>query len=173
MLTEQLKVPADELPDRVATMVQRLRDAEREIEATRRSQLAAQLADVTAAVERVGDIDLYAFRAPDGLDGGAVRDLALSTRDKGGNASPVVVLVFSVSDGKVAAVATVNDTGQRAGLAARDVLAAALPAVDGRGGGKADVAQGGGSTPSGIDDALAAARKLLESSSPAAPAGSA
>ncbi len=171
MLTEQLKVPADELPDRVASMVQRLRDAEREIEATRRSQLAAQLADVTATAERVGDVDLYAFRAPDDLDGGALRDLALSTRDRGGNASPVVVVVLSASDGKVAAVATVNDTGQRAGLAARDVLAAALPLVDGRGGGKADVAQGGGGNPSGIDDALAAARKVLEDAPTATAAG--
>jgi alanyl-tRNA synthetase len=162
MLTEQLKVPAADLPDRVATLVQRLREAEKEIAAARRAQLAADLSEVTTASERVGDADLYAFAAPDGLDGGALRDLALATRAKAGQDRPVVVLVMSVTDGKVAAVSAVNDTGQAAGLTARDVLAAALPSIQGRGGGKADVAQGGGSDPSGVTAALSAARASLE-----------
>ncbi|MFL6182838.1 MAG: alanine--tRNA ligase [Actinomycetes bacterium] len=161
LLTEQLKVPAAELPDRVASMVQRLRDAEREIELARRAKLATQLAEVTASAERVGEVDLYGFRAPDGLDGAALRDLALSTRAKAGQEHQVAVVVLSVTDDKVAAVATVNDTGQDSGLMARDLLAAALPAVAGRGGGKADVAQGGGSDPSGVDKALEAVRATL------------
>ncbi|MFL6287934.1 MAG: alanine--tRNA ligase [Actinomycetes bacterium] len=161
LLTEQLKVPAAELPDRVASMVQRLRDAEREIESARRAKLATQLAEVTASAERVGEVDLYGFRAPDGLDGAALRDLALSTRAKAGQEHQVAVVVLSVTDDKVAAVATVNDTGQDSGLMARDLLAAALPAVAGRGGGKADVAQGGGSDPSGVDKALEAVRATL------------
>jgi alanyl-tRNA synthetase len=161
LLTEQLKVPADELPDRVSGIVQRLREAEKEIAAARRAQLTADLAGVTAAAERVGDVDLYAFRAPDGLDGGALRDLALATRSRAGQGQAAVVLALSVTDGKVAAVAAVNDTGQSTGLAAKDVLAAALPAIEGRGGGKADVAQGGGSHPAGVDAALAAVRTSL------------
>ncbi|MFL6179555.1 MAG: alanine--tRNA ligase [Actinomycetes bacterium] len=161
LLTEQLKVPAAELPDRVASMVQRLRDAEREIESARRAKLATQLAEVTASAERVGEVDLYGFRAPDGLDGAALRDLALSTRAKAGQEHQVAVVVLSVTEDKVAAVATVNDTGQDSGLMARDLLAAALPAVAGRGGGKADVAQGGGSDPNGVDKALEAVRATL------------
>jgi alanyl-tRNA synthetase len=161
LLTEQLKVPPAELPDRVASMVQRLRDAEREIEAARRAQLAADLADVTATAERVGEVDLYAFRAPDGLDGAALRDLALATRSRAAQGNPAAVVVLSVTDNKVAAVAAVNDTGQAAGLLARDLLASALPAIDGRGGGKSDVAQGGGSDPSGVDKALDAVRAAL------------
>ena len=63
--------------------------------------------------------------------------------------------------GKVSLLVTVNPIGQRAGLSAKDILAAALPAVDGRGGGKDDAAQGGGSNPAGVDAALAAAREYL------------
>ena len=48
LLTEQLKVPADELPERVSGIVQRLREAEKEIAAAKRAQLAADLADVAA-----------------------------------------------------------------------------------------------------------------------------
>jgi alanyl-tRNA synthetase len=51
--------------------------------------------------------------------------------------------------------------GQREGLSAKDILAAALPAVEGRGGGKADAAQGGGSRPEGVEAALLAAREYL------------
>ncbi|HEX5018563.1 MAG TPA: alanine--tRNA ligase [Actinomycetes bacterium] len=163
MLTEQLKVPADELPDRVEALVQKLRDAEREIETARKAQLASELSDVATSAERIGDVDLYAFRAPDGLDPGALRELALMTRNKAGQANPAVVLALSASGDKVAAVAAVNDTGQSTGIAARDILAAALPAIGGRGGGKADVAQGGGTDASGIDKALDAARAAVAS----------
>ena len=41
------------------------------------------------------------------------------------------------------------------------MLAAALPAVGGRGGGKADVAQGGGSDPAGVPQALSAVQAVL------------
>ena len=116
---------------------------------------------MVAEAERVGEVDFYGFRAPDGLDGGALRELALGTRGRAGLATAVVVLALSADGPKVSAVATVNETGQQAGVAARDVLAAALPAIEGRGGGKADVAQGGGGRPEGIDDAVAAARALL------------
>jgi alanyl-tRNA synthetase len=162
LLTEQLKVPADELPERVSGIVQRLREAEKQIEAARRAQLTADLADVSAASVQVGDVDLYAFEAPAGLDGGALRELALATRAKAGQERSTVVVVLSVTGDKVAAVAAVNDTGQQAGLTARDVLAAAMPSIEGRGGGKADVAQGGGSNPAGVATALAAVRSSLE-----------
>ena len=162
LLTEQLKVPADELPERVSGIVQRLREAEKQIEAARRAQLTADLADVSAASVQVGDVDLYAFEAPAGLDGGALRELALATRAKAGQERSTVVVVLSVTGDKVAAVAAVNDTGQKAGLTARDVLAAAMPSIEGRGGGKADVAQGGGSNPAGVATALAAVRSSLE-----------
>jgi alanyl-tRNA synthetase len=89
--------------------------------------------------------------APDHL-----RELVLQVRAKAGNEKPVVVVGASVDDGKVAVVAAVNETGQKSGIAAKDVLAAAMPAVAGRGGGKSDVAQGGGSNPAGVSDALAA-----------------
>ncbi len=111
---------------------------------------------------QVGDVDLYAFEAPAGLDGGALRELALATRAKAGHERSTVVVVLSVTGDKVAAVAAVNDTGQQAGLTARDVLAAAMPSIEGRGGGKADVAQGGGSNPAGVATALAAVRSSLE-----------
>jgi alanyl-tRNA synthetase len=67
-----------------------------------------------------------------------------------------VVLLASESGGKVALVAALNPAALERGLSANDVLKAASAPVGGRGGGKADVAQGGGTDPAGIPAALQA-----------------
>ena len=67
-----------------------------QIAAAKRAQLASDLAGVATTAERVGDVDLYAFQAPDDLDGGALRDLALATRGKAGQERAAVVLALSV-----------------------------------------------------------------------------
>jgi alanyl-tRNA synthetase len=66
-----------------------------------------------------------------------------------------------VKDGKVAVVAATNDRARERGVRANDVLGAVMPLVGGRGGGKDDVAQGGGGDTSRIDEALAAARAVV------------
>ena len=47
------------------------------------------------------------------------------------------------------------------GLTAKALLDAALPAIDGRGGGKDDIAQGGGTRADGLDDAFAAVQAAV------------
>ncbi|MDH5277904.1 MAG: alanine--tRNA ligase-related protein, partial [Actinomycetota bacterium] len=155
LLTEQLKARPEELPDRVAALVERLRVADKELERYRREQLAGQLAGVAGDGEPAGPVRLWAFRAPDGLDGGSLRDVALQTRGRAGT-DPAAVVALSAAGPKVAVVAAVNEAAQAAGVTARGLLAVALPHVGGRGGGKDDVAQGGGDDASGIESALAA-----------------
>jgi alanyl-tRNA synthetase len=62
-------------------------------------------------------------------------------------------------------VAATNDRARERGVKANDVLAAVMPLVGGRGGGKDDVAQGGGGDASRIDEALAAARAAIAQAS--------
>jgi len=161
LITEQLKTPAADLPDRIAGIVSRLKDAEREIDKFRREQAAASMADVAGQGDVINGVRFFSFQAPDGTAAGHLRDLVLQVRGRGASSEPVIVLGASTSDHKVALVAAANDVAQAAGWKARDVLAASLPLVAGRGGGKADVAQGGGSDPTGISDALAAAAHFL------------
>ena len=56
-------------------------------------------------------------------------------------------------------MAALNDAAQARGLSANDLVRAVGPFVGGKGGGKADVAQGGGTDASRIDEALAAVRR--------------
>jgi alanyl-tRNA synthetase len=66
-----------------------------------------------------------------------------------------VVVVIGVADGKVSVVAAVNDAARDRGISANALVGAVGPLVGGRGGGKDDVAQGGGSDASRVDEALA------------------
>jgi alanyl-tRNA synthetase len=98
------------------------------------------------------------MRAPDGLSGGDLRQLAQRARSMTAPDRPVGIIGASVSGDRVALVATVNARGIEEGLSARSMLDAALPAVCGRGGGKDDMAQGGGSAPEGLQAAFDAVR---------------
>jgi alanyl-tRNA synthetase len=67
---------------------------------------------------------------------------------------PGAAVVLGGADGWVAAVAAVNDEGRARGVSANALIRAVGPLVGGKGGGKDDVAQGGGTDASRIDEAL-------------------
>jgi alanyl-tRNA synthetase len=98
--------------------------------------------------------------APAGLSGGDLRSLALDVRGRLGE-KPAAVVLASAADGKVALIAAVNPAAQQRGLSANDLLKAAAGPVSGRGGGKPDVAQGGGTDPAGIPAALQAGEQAV------------
>ena len=157
-LASVFKVPADEVPDRVASVVARLREVEKELEQLRAGQVLQQAGAFAAAARDVYGIAYVGVEAPAGTPGDLVRGLALDIR--GRLAGPGVVLVAAGGD-RATLVAAVNDEGRARGLSANDVLREATAAVDGKGGGKDDVAQGGGTNPAGIADALSRAEHLI------------
>jgi alanyl-tRNA synthetase len=158
-LADLLKTPQDGLVDRVSGMLGRLRDADKELADLRAQQNLAAAGDLAAAARDLGGVAVVTG-APAGLSGGDLRSLALDVRGRLGD-KPAAVLLASAADGKVSLVATVNPAAQQRGLSANDLLRAAAPAVGGRGGGKPDVAQGGGTDPAGIPAALAAAEQAI------------
>lgn len=153
-LSETLKARPEELPERVSDLVSRLRAAEKEIEQVRVQQLLRAGAEVAAGATRVGPVLVVAHRV-EGAGGGDVRTLALDVRSRLPQGEPGVVVVAGVSDGKVALVAATNELAQERGLAAGDLVRTLTPLLGGKGGGKADVAQGGGADASRLDEALA------------------
>jgi len=64
------------------------------------------------------------------------------------------VALLGPADGKVSFVVAVNDLAREWRLSATEVVRAFAPAVDGRGGGRDDLAQGAGSRPEGIAEAV-------------------
>jgi len=153
-LSETLKVRPEQLPERVNDIVEKLRTAEKEIEKVRLQQLLAAGGLLAAGAQRVGPVHVVAHRA-DGAAAGDVRTLALDVRGRLPRSEPGVVVVVGAADGKVSVVAALNEEAQGRGLSANELVRAIGPLVGGKGGGKADVAQGGGTDGSRIDEALA------------------
>jgi alanyl-tRNA synthetase len=153
-LSEALKVRPEELPERVDDIVERLRAAEKEIDRIRVQQLLAAGADLAAGAADIAGVKVVAHRV-DGATGGDVRTLALDVRGRLPAGAPGVVVVIGTSDGKVSVVAATNEEAQARGQSANELVRAIGPLVGGKGGGKADVAQGGGTDASRVDEALA------------------
>ncbi|MCU1668539.1 MAG: alaS [Blastococcus sp.] len=158
-LSELVKVPQDNLLERVSGMLARLRDVDKELADLRAQQTLAAAGSLAASAHDVGGVSVVTG-SPVGLGGGDLRTLALDVRGRLA-ATPGVVLLASASDGKVALVAALNAAAVDRGLSANDVLRAAAGPVGGRGGGKADVAQGGGTDPAGIPAALQAGEQAV------------
>ncbi|GAA1833285.1 alanine--tRNA ligase [Pseudonocardia ailaonensis] len=157
-LAEQLKAKPEELPERVNGLVERLRDAERDLEKHRAEAVLASAGTLAAQAEDLGGVSVVAVEAPAGLGGNDLRNLASDVRGKLGSV-PGVVALFSGDGDKVAFVVATTAAARDKGLAAGKLIPAFAPAVGGRGGGKPDLAQGGGTDPSGI---AAAIQKLRE-----------
>jgi alanyl-tRNA synthetase len=158
-LADLLKTPQDGLVDRISGMLGRLRDADKELADLRAQQTLAAAGDLAGSARELGGIAVVTG-APAGLAGGDLRSLALDVRGRLGD-KPAAVVLASAADGKVALIAAVNPAAQQRGLSANDLLKAAAGPVGGRGGGKPDVAQGGGTDPAGIPAALAAVEKTI------------
>ena len=156
-LTDLMKVRADELPERIEQTLMRLRDAERELAKARAEALSADVDSLLGDGEVAGAVRVWAFTAPIGTSAAELRDLVLRARDRARPDLGAAVIGAAIADGKVALVAAVDERSRAVGVLARDLLQAALPAVEGRGGGKEDIAQGGGTAVAGVAAALAAA----------------
>jgi alanyl-tRNA synthetase len=155
-LSETLKVRPDELPERINDIVERLRTAEKEIEKVRVGQLLASAGDLAAKAKDVYGVG-FVGHLVDGAGPGDVRRLALDVRGRLEQLSagkPGVVAVIGSSNGKPAVVVAVNDEARSWGISANDLVKVATGALGGSGGGKDDVAQGGGTDVANAGQAL-------------------
>ena len=164
-LSDIVKARPDELPERVDAALTRLKDAEREIAKMRSASLVANIDGLIGVAHEVGDVRMWTFVAPEGTDAGGLRELVTKGRDTARREIPSVVVGAAVADGKVSLVAATNEAGRAAGQSANRVLQAALSAVGGRGGGKDDMAQGGGTDTAAVDSAFEAATAEVRRSS--------
>ena len=157
-LSSTLKVPSDEVPARVANLVERLRAAEKELDRMRLANARAAAANAAAGAEQIGKVRVVAQRMAGGMSAADLRTLVGDIRGKLGSDPAVVALIAEGENDSVPFVVAVNPAAQDLGLRANELVKPFGAAVDGRGGGKADLAQGSGKGAAGIDAALAALR---------------
>jgi alanyl-tRNA synthetase len=140
-LAELFRVPNDQVADRVEHTVSALRDAEKELEKMRAQMVLANAGGLANAAKNLDGVAYVGTEAPEGAAVNDVRTLAQEIRGKIDQARPAVVAVTARSGGKASLIVAINGAAKTRGLSASDLVKAAL---SGRGGGNADLAQGGG-----------------------------
>ncbi|MDO5681563.1 MAG: alanine--tRNA ligase [Propionibacteriaceae bacterium] len=153
-LTGMLKVRPDSLVERIEKMMIQLKDAEKQIAAYKSAEVlgnAQGLADAAKDMWGVGFIG----RHVEGVSGGDLRTLAMEVRTRLGNRPGIVALVGGTPD-KPALVIATNDGARDRGLKAGALVKLGTEKLGGKGGGKDDLAQGGGTDASAIPAALEA-----------------
>ncbi|MGI6230732.1 MAG: alanine--tRNA ligase [Tractidigestivibacter sp.] len=155
-----LKCRPTDVPGRVSQMRDELRDARKKVSVAK----GAATGDViSAALKNAADLGAYrcVFASVQGVSGKDLRSVWDSIRD-GANGEPIACVIASTTaDNKVALLAAGTDGAVAAGFAAGDVIRQIAGIVGGRGGGRPNMAQAGGSDPSKVDEALAAARTAV------------
>ena len=159
-LSSNLKTRPDQLVDRVGELVTSLKAAEKKIQAFEARALSDRVPALAANAVRTGEVLLVAETVGQLGSGDELRSLATAVRAKLGDAASVVALTAEVGGKPVAIVATspaARDAGANAGALAK----AMASVLGGGGGGKPDLAQGGGSDVTAIPAALDAVRREL------------
>ncbi len=157
-LAGDLKAPAEQLPERIAATLERLRAAEKELDRVRAAAVLSSAGALADRATNVGAVRLVTAEAPSGVASGDLRSLALDVRGRLPHADPAVVVLAAPGDKGVTFVAAVNEAGQNDGLSASDIVRAFAPVLGARGGGKADLAQGAGGDAAKLTEAFAAVR---------------
>jgi alanyl-tRNA synthetase len=161
---EQLKEAAslvkgsrDNVLDKLGAILERNRQLEKELEQLKAKAASATGNDLASSAVEVKGVKTLAARV-DGLDGKALLALVDQLKNKLGSG---VILLGGVQDEKVVLVAGVTQdlTGR---LKAGDLMRQAAAVVGGKGGGRPDMAQGGGSDANRLDEALAIAAAFVE-----------
>ncbi|RMN87822.1 Alanine--tRNA ligase [Pseudomonas coronafaciens pv. coronafaciens] len=147
----------DNLLDKLTAVLERNRLLEKQLEQLQAKAASAAGDDLSSAAKDVKGVKVLATRL-DGQDGKALLALVDQLKNKLGRA---VILLGSVYEDKVVLVAGVTKdlTGQ---LKAGDLMKQAAAAVGGKGGGRPDMAQGGGVDASALDAALALTVPFVE-----------
>jgi alanyl-tRNA synthetase len=149
-----------ELEDKVQQIVERNKALEKELKATKSQLAGAEGQDLADDAKEINGIQVLAAKMADDTDAGSLRETVDRMKDKLGTA--VVVLAAVTSDGKVRLAAGVSKNATDR-VRAGDLIKEIAGRVGGKGGGRPDFAQAGGTDPAALDEALAAVNDWIES----------
>ncbi|MBM3682371.1 MAG: alanine--tRNA ligase [Actinobacteria bacterium] len=159
-LQEMLKGRAEELPEKVSSLMDRLKEAEKEIEKSRKSQLSGNISDYIKTAHNVKGVKVANFLAQGELSANDVRELVTNVRGQLGEGAALVIGA-GISSGKVNVVVATNEQARKKNLNAGEILNEVLAKLDGKGGGKSDMAQGAGTKTEAAKSVIANVDSLI------------
>ena len=153
----QLRANPDEVPGRVATLAETVRKLEKELAEAKKALALGGGSGAAAEPEAVGDV-MFLGQSFDGLDPKELRGLANDAKSKLGSG---VATFVTVNDGRASVLVTVTDD-LTARFSAVDLVRKGVEALGGQGGGgKPEMAQGGGPDGSKAADAITAIKGMI------------
>ena len=154
-LARDLRATRETLPESVHALRDRSRDLEREIERLRGELASTQVDGLLVRAEGIGSsgVRLIATRI-DVTEKAALRQIGDRLRDRLGSG---IVILGTVIEGSPSLLTMVSPDLVASGVRAGDIIRLAAPVMDGRGGGRPDLAEAGGRSPERLDAAIEAA----------------
>ncbi len=158
-LSERLKTKPEQVEARVESLVERNRSLEKELEQLKAKLASAAGSDMLSQAQEINGVKLLATQL-EGVSGKDLRGVLDQLKNKLG--SGVIILgVVDQAAGKVSLIAGVTqDLTDR--VKAGELVSHVASLVGGKGGGRADMAQAGGSQPDALPDALKSVPVWLE-----------
>jgi alanyl-tRNA synthetase len=148
-VAEMLRASPEEAPRKVEQLTQRLKGLEKELDQLRAKLASGGSKDLVAEAKEVKGIKVLAAQL-DGMDAKGLRETLDKLKDK---LAPAAIVLASVVEDKVTLIAGVTkDLAGR--LHAGELVNQVASGVGGKGGGRPDMAQAGGTNPAGLGAAL-------------------
>jgi len=159
-LTEIIKgARADELPQRISELVEKMKSMEKELSAVRSAKALAATSQIANKSQKIQDVNLIIEQLESEIAVDDMRSIAINLREK---VKSGVVVLSTISAGKPLLVAAVSSEAIKLGIKAGELIKIGSATLGGGGGGKDDFAQGGGVDPSAIPKAFKEITKLIE-----------
>jgi alanyl-tRNA synthetase len=157
-IAQSLRVPATEATVKIGQMMDQMKNLEKELDRLKSKLAASQGDDLASQAVDVDGVKVLAAKL-EGADVKQLREAADKLRDKLGNAALVLATVL---EGKVSLIASVSKDAT-AKVKAGDLVNFVAQQVGGKGGGRPDMAQAGGTQPENLDVALASVLDWVKS----------
>ncbi len=158
-LTELIKgARTEELPERIADLLNKMKDIEKELATVRSAQALSQVGDLAKMAKIINGVSFVSSVMADGVSGDDLRKIALDLRSREDKS---VVALISSNEGKPVLVVATSEGARAVGVKAGALVKIGSTVLGGGGGGKDDFAQGGGTDAARSLEALNAISNAL------------
>ena len=156
-LANLLKSSRDEVNSKVEQLIHKLKEQDKQLTQLKGKMASQAGNDLSSQAEDIGGVKILTTHL-EGADSNTLRDTLDQLKNKLGSAA---IVLASEEDGKVKLIAGVTKDLIKT-IKAGDLVNIAAAEVGGKGGGRPDMAQAGGSNPAAITQALDAAKNWLQ-----------
>ncbi len=155
-IASTIKTNAGQAQEKVLQLIHQQKELDKEISSLKKQLASGQGDELLTKVEKVNGINLLAIELKD-VGGKELRDIADKLKDKIGS---VVIVLAAVNNGKVSLISGVTKDLTSKYQAGKILNHVAIQ-IGGKGGGRPDMAQGGGTNPDKLTKALKSVRELI------------